>query len=53
MPHGPLPGNQTSLLAGQSCRRRDMLERVFEDHPYVTLILATFVVGIGFVVAYL
>jgi hypothetical protein len=29
-----------------------MLERVFEDHPYVSLILATVVVAIGFVVAY-
>jgi hypothetical protein len=29
-----------------------MLVRVFEDHPYVPLILATVVVAIGFVLAY-
>jgi hypothetical protein len=29
-----------------------MLERVFEDHPYVPLILATAIVMIGFAVAY-
>jgi hypothetical protein len=29
-----------------------MLERVFEDHPYVALILATAMVAIGFVIAY-
>lgn len=29
-----------------------MLERVFEDHPYVPLILATALVGFGFVIAY-
>jgi hypothetical protein len=30
-----------------------MLVQVFEDHPYVPLILATLVVIIGFVLAYL
>jgi hypothetical protein len=30
-----------------------MLVRVFEDHPYVPLILATAIVAIGFVIAYL
>jgi hypothetical protein len=30
-----------------------MLDRVFEDYPYVPLILATATVTLGFVVAYL
>ena len=30
-----------------------MMERVFDEHPYVLLILATAVVAIGFVIAYL
>ncbi len=30
-----------------------MLVRVFEDHPYVPLILATAIVAVGFVIAYL
>lgn len=30
-----------------------MLVRMFEDHPYVPLVLATAVVAIGFVLAYL
>lgn len=29
-----------------------MLVQVFEDHPYVALILATVVVAIGFAIAY-
>ena len=29
-----------------------MLVQVFEDHPYVPLILATIVVAIGFFIAY-
>jgi hypothetical protein len=30
-----------------------MLVHLFEDHPYVPLILATVLVAIGFVIAYL
>jgi hypothetical protein len=30
-----------------------MLVQIFEDHPYVALILATALVAIGFVIAYL
>lgn len=30
-----------------------MLDRVFENHPYVPLVLATALVTIGFVIAYL
>ena len=30
-----------------------MLVQVFENHPYLALVLATAVVAIGFVIAYL
>lgn len=35
-----------------SLQEANMLERVFEDHPYLPAALATALVAIGFVIAY-